>query len=143
VPVIGHTHPAPPWPDLPGGPLGLTLPVRIEHMAGLLGAVLDRCADCVSWRTDRLLSDNPAPIAALAAQLYSPLPVPSPEVPAAVRAVAQVARECAAAGTNDYRPVMHAVVMLSRGQRGIVAMDLTDLAAAVAGGRPPDPPQPS
>lgn len=138
LPLIGHQHPGPVWPALPGEPIGVPRPIFMQALAATIAAAAAGCAECTRTHGDNVLHD-PAQIAALAATVYAAMPQPEPGVPRPVHQVRTAARRAVATPQRDFTPVMTAVVMLSRQGRSVVLADLVEIAVQTQRQAPPPP----
>jgi hypothetical protein len=140
-PLIGHRHPGPAWPPLPGEPLGIPRPIHMSMMSDAVGAAIAQCGECTA-RLGEALLDQPDQITALAATVYCALPDPGDGTPPPVADIRRITRQAAEMPERDFTPVMLAVSRFTRQGRALLLADLLETCAAMAHRLPPSAPPP-
>jgi hypothetical protein len=136
-----HYHPGPPWPVVPGEPLGIARPIAMSRLSCMVGAAVVECRECTLALARSLAYDYEA-IAALAATCYAAMPDPLPGIPQPVYAVRQASRRAAASRERDFSPVGDALRSMTPRDRGVVLADLVDMVVEKIRRTPPPPDAP-
>lgn len=139
TPLIGHRHPGPAWPPLPGEPLGIYKPIYMNLMSDTVGSAIAECRECTA-RLGAMLLHRPQQIAALAATVYCSLPEPGDGTAPPVAELRRVTRLANAQPERDFTPVMQAVRLMSSRDLALVLADLLETCVAMANRLPPSAP---